>query len=141
MKRWTKVTMKIRECQCGICLGPRNLERRMTTSGCSCTRWETRAREDSGTKDDGKFRIWGSVQQTFVCRARREPVLEDTRGHSRTHEIRRAMQREENRRNNGGWSKQVWMKFYGKSRPWDIGVEERGRELRERWGKEEWNGG
>ena len=65
-----------------------------------------------------------------------EPVLEVTRGHSRTHEIRRAMQREENRRNNGCGSKQVWMKFDGKTRPWDIGVEERGRELRERWEKE-----
>ena len=43
---------------------------------------------------------------------------------------------EENRRNNVGWSKQVRMKFDGKSRPWDIGVEERGRELRERWVKE-----
>ena len=40
------------------------------------------------------------------------------------------------RRNNGGGSKQVWMKFDGKSRPWDIGVQERGRELRERWEKE-----
>ena len=66
----------------------------------------------------------------------REPVLEVTRGHSRTHVIRRAMQREENRRNNGCGSKQVWMKFDGKSRPWDIGVEERGRGLRERWEKE-----
>ena len=66
----------------------------------------------------------------------REAVLEVTRGHSRTHEIRRAMQREENRRNNRCGSKQVWMKFDGKSRPWDIGVDERGRELRERWEKE-----
>ena len=71
----------------------------------------------------------------------REPVLEDTRGHSRTHEIRRAMQREENRRNNGCGCKQVWMKFDGKSSPWDIGVEERGRELRERWGERKWNSG
>ena len=31
----------------------------------------------------------------------REPVQEDTSGHARTHEIRRAKQREENRRNNG----------------------------------------
>ena len=61
-----------------------------------------------------------------------EAVQEDARSHTRTHEIRRAMQREENRRNSGGWSKQVWMKFDGKSRPWDIGVEERGRELRVR---------
>ena len=69
----------------------------------------------------------------------RVPVLEVTRGHSRTHEIRRAMQREDNRRNNGCGSKQVWMKFDGKSRPWDIGVEERGRELRERLEKKmEW---
>ena len=31
------------------------------------------------------------------------------------------------------------MKFDGKSRPWDVGVEERGRELKERWRKEkEW---
>ena len=28
------------------------------------------------------------------------------------------------------------MKFDGKSRPWEIGVEERGRELKERWGKD-----
>ena len=28
------------------------------------------------------------------------------------------------------------MIFVGKSRPWDIGVEERGRELKERWKKE-----
>ena len=28
------------------------------------------------------------------------------------------------------------MMFDGKSRPWDIGVEERGRELKERWKKE-----
>ena len=69
-----------------------------------------------------------------------EPVQEDTSGHARTHEIRRAMQREENRRNNGCGSKQVWMKFDGKSRPWDTVVEERGRELRERDGgmKLEW---
>ena len=33
-------------------------------------------------------------------------------------------------------AKQVWMKFDGKSRPWDIGVEERGRELKERWREE-----
>ena len=65
-----------------------------------------------------------------------EPVQEDSRGHARTHEIRRAMQLEENRRNNGCGSKQVWMMFDGKSRPWDIGVEERGRELKERWEKE-----
>ena len=69
-----------------------------------------------------------------------EPVQEDARSHARTHEIRRAMQREENRRINGGWSKQVWMKFDGKSRPWDIGVEERGRELRE-MEERKWNGG
>ena len=46
------------------------------------------------------------------------------------------MQLEENRRNNGCGSKQVWMMFDGKSRQWDIGVEERGRELKERWEKE-----
>ena len=28
------------------------------------------------------------------------------------------------------------MKFDGRSRPWDIGEEERGRELKERWEKE-----
>ena len=34
------------------------------------------------------------------------------------------------------------MKFDGKSRPWDVGVEERGRELKERWRKEkEWRPG
>ena len=32
------------------------------------------------------------------------------------------------------------MKFDGKSRLWDIGVEERGRELRE-MGERRWNGG
>ena len=65
-----------------------------------------------------------------------EPVQEDSRGHARTHEIRRAMQLEEDRRNNGCGIKQVWMMFDGKSRPWDIGVDERGRELKERWEKE-----
>ena len=65
-----------------------------------------------------------------------EPVQEDSRGHARTHEIRRAEQLEENRRNNGCGSKQVWMMFDGKSRPWDVEVEERGRELKERRRKE-----
>ena len=50
--------------------------------------------------------------------------------HARSCEIRRAMQREENGQNKGGWSKQVWMKFDGKSRPWDIGADQ-GEELRE----------
>ena len=33
--------MKTRECQCGTCLGSKNLRVRMTTSGSSRTRWET----------------------------------------------------------------------------------------------------
>ena len=41
-----------------------------------------------------------------------EPVQEDSRGHARTHEIRRAMQLEEDRRNNGCGIKQVWMMSY-----------------------------
>ena len=65
-----------------------------------------------------------------------EPVQEDSSGHARTHEIRRAMQLEEDRRNNGCGIKQVWMMFDGKSRPLDIGVDEQGRELKERWEKE-----
>ena len=65
-----------------------------------------------------------------------ELVQEDTRGHARTHEIWRAMQWEESRRNNGCGSKQVWMKFDGKSRPWDRGTRERiEREMEER----KWN--
>ena len=55
---------------------------------------------------------------------------------ARTHEARRAMQLEEERRNNGCGTKQVWMMFDGKSRPWNIKVGERGRELKERWEKE-----
>ena len=65
-----------------------------------------------------------------------EAVQEDSRGHAHTHEIRRAMQLEEDRRNNGCGIKQVWMMFDGKSRPLDIGVDEQGRELTERWEKE-----
>ena len=70
-----------------------------------------------------------------------EPVQEDSRGHARTHEARRAMQLEEDRRNNGCGTKQLWMMFDGKSRPWDIKAGERVRELTERWEKEKWNGG
>ena len=65
-----------------------------------------------------------------------EPVQEDPRGHARTHETRRAMQLEEDRRNNGCGTKQVWTMFDGRSRPWDVEVGERGRELKERWEKE-----
>ena len=46
------------------------------------------------------------------------------------------MQLEVDRRNNGCGIKQVWMMFDGKSRPLDIGVDEQGRELKERWEKE-----
>ena len=46
------------------------------------------------------------------------------------------MQLEEDKRNNGCGIKQVWMMFDGNSRPWDIGVDEQGRELKERWEKE-----
>ena len=35
-------------------------------------------------------------------------------------------------RSKGDWGKQVWMVFDGKSRPWDIGAEELGEEMRER---------
>ena len=50
--------------------------------------------------------------------------------------LMRAMQLEENRRNHGCGIKQVSMMFDGKSRSWDIGVDEQGRELKERREKE-----
>ena len=65
-----------------------------------------------------------------------ELVQEDSRDHARAYEIWRAMQLEEDRWNNEGGIKQVWMMFDGKSRQWDIGVDEQGRELKERWEKE-----
>ena len=65
------------------------------------------------------------------------PVQEDSRGHGRTHEARRAMQLEEDRRNNGCGTQQVWMMFDGKSRPWVFKAGERWKELKERWEKED----
>ena len=65
-----------------------------------------------------------------------EPVQEDSRGHARTHEARRAMQLEGDRWKNGCGTKQLWMMFDGKSRPWDIKAGECVRELKERWENE-----
>ena len=41
-----------------------------------------------------------------------------------------------NSRKIGGTTKQLWMMFDGKSRPWDIRAGERVKELKERWEKE-----
>ena len=105
-------------------------------SGDENPRVPVRDAESEGENDDAGM-FMHSLGNPRLEKILEQRVMENSRYRARkTPGVMRAMQWEENRRNNGGGSKQVWMRFDGKSRPWDIGVEERGRELRDRWGKE-----
>ena len=51
---------------------------------------------------------------------------ENTRSLVRARELKQAIQREDDGRSKGDWSKQVLVVFDGKSRPCDIGADEQG---------------